>query len=323
MRVLGLGEIMIQLNPLNKGPLRHANAFERHVAGSEANVIVGMSRLGFSAGFITAVGNDEFGKTVISTLRSEGIDTKYVKVKEGYPTTVYFVQRGFPVPAKTDVFYYRKGSSFSMLTPNDIEEDYFKGLDLFHVSGITPALSESCKAATLKAVKLAKENGVKISFDTNIRRKLLPTSGEALSCLKDFIENADYLITGKGDLDYIFPDLDLNDQLGKLMEIASKQELIVVKMGKSGVSAYVNGELIHSKGYAVEVVDELGAGDAFDAAFLASMMLGKSVQEALRFGNAAGAIVVGAIGDIEPLPEWEEIETFLSFQEFGEKKLLR
>ncbi|RKX55126.1 MAG: sugar kinase [Thermotoga sp.] len=323
MKVLGLGEIMIQLNPLNKGPLRHANIFERHVAGSEANVIIGMSRLGFSSGFLTAVGNDEFGKTVISTLRSEGIDTKYVKVKESYPTAVYFVQRGFPVPAKTDVFYYRKGSSFSMLTPDDIEEDCFKDIDLFHVSGITPALSESCKAVTLKAIKLARENGAKISFDTNVRKKLLMNTSRALACLEDFIKSADYLITGKGDLDYIFPGLDLSNQLSNLARIASNNELIIVKMGKSGVSAYVKGELIHSKGYTVEVADELGAGDAFDAAFLASIILGKNIQEALRFGNAAGAIVVGAIGDIEPLPGWKELETFLSFQEFGEKKLLR
>ena len=143
MKILGLGEVMIQLNPVNKGPLRHALLFERHVAGSEANVIVGMSRLGFSCGFLTVVGDDEFGKSVISTLRSEGVDTNHVRIRENYPTAVYFVQRGFPVPGKTTVFYYRKGSAFSTLSPNDIEEEIFQDVVLFHMSGITPALSNS------------------------------------------------------------------------------------------------------------------------------------------------------------------------------------
>lgn len=323
MKVLGLGEVMIQLNPLSKGPLRHVNVFERHVAGSEANVIIGMSRLGFSCGFLTTVGNDELGKTVISMLRSEDVDTKYVKVKEDYPTAVYFVQRGFPVPGRTEVFYYRKGSAFSTLSPDDIEVVCFQDAKLFHVSGITPALSPNCKSATLKAVELARKSGTKISFDTNIRKKLLPTADEALKCLKDFIESADYLITGQGDLAYIFPDLEMTEQLKNLAKIAFNHELIVVKMGKDGASAYVNGELIHSSSYVVEVVDELGAGDAFDAAFLSSVLSGKDINEALKFANAAGALVVGALGDIEPLPGWKELEIFISFQVGGGEKLLR
>jgi len=323
MKVLGLGEVMIQLNPISKGPLRHANVFERHVAGSEANVIIGMSRLGFSCRFLTVVGNDEFGKAVVSTLKSEGVDTKYIKVKEDYPTAVYFVQRGFPVPGRTEVFYYRKGSAFSTLSPEDIEVICFQDANLFHVSGITPALSPNCKSATLKAVELARKNGIKVSFDTNIRKKLLPTPGEALRCLRDFIESADYLITGQGDLNYIFPDLDMIDQLKNLAKIASNHKLIVVKMGKGGASACVNKKLIHSSGYVVEVVDELGAGDAFDAAFLSSILSGKDVDEALKFANAAGALVVGALGDIEPLPGWRELETFISFQEADKEGLLR
>jgi len=323
MKILGLGEVMIQLNPVNKGPLRHSILFERHVAGSEANVIVGMSRLGFSCGFLTVVGDDEFGKSVISTLRSEGVDTNYVKIRENYPTAVYFVQRGFPVPGKTTVFYYRKGSAFSTLSPDDVEEEIFQDVVLFHMSGITPALSNSCKEAALKAFEIAKENGVKISFDTNIRKKLLPTPEKALDCLKEFIDKADYLITGLGDLNYIFPNMKMERQLEKLANMASCHEFIVVKMGKEGACVFKRGEIVCSSGFPVEVVDELGAGDAFDAAFLASILLKRDIRESLKLANAAGALVVGAVGDIEPLPSWQELEDFISFQEGKGEKLMR
>ena len=323
MDVLSLGEVMVQLNSFSKGPLRHANLFERHVAGSESNVIIGMSRLGLSCGFLTAVGNDEFGKSVISTLRSENVDIRGIKINNELPTAVYFVQRGFPVPGKTDVVYYRKGSAFSALMPDDIDPTCFQDLKLFHVSGITPALSKNCKDSALRAIELAKNNGALISFDTNIRKKLLPNPEIAKECLTAFISRADYLITGKADLDYIFPDLTLNEQLDALKKIDPKNKMIVLKMGKEGSSLYVEGNFFHFDGYKTEVVDEMGAGDAFDAAFLSLMLLGKDFQTAMNFANAAGALVVGSKGDMEPLPNLEELETFLSFQEKGENKIMR
>ena len=172
MKVLGFGELMIQLNPTSKGPLRHANMFERRVAGSEANVIIGMSRLGNESAFFTAVGDDELGNCIISTLNAEKVKTKFINVGSGF-TAVYFVERGYPVPSKTNVLYYRKGSAFSKITPNDIAPEMFDNIELIFVSGITPALSESCYSASKKMVEIAKEKNIKVVFDTNIRKKLL------------------------------------------------------------------------------------------------------------------------------------------------------
>jgi sugar/nucleoside kinase (ribokinase family) len=321
MRVLGFGELMIQLNPTSKGPLRHANMFERRVAGSEANVIIGMSRLGNESAFFTAVGDDELGNCIISTLNAEKVETKFIKVGSGF-TAVYFVERGYPVPSKTNVLYYRKGSAFSKITPNDIAPEMFDNIELIFISGITPALSESCYSASKKMVEIAKEKNIKVVFDTNIRKKLLPDSEIAIKTLSFFIQEADILITGIGDLEHIFPNLSLDDQIKELRTLTST-DLIVFKMGKEGARAYKGKDVFEARSFDVEVVDELGAGDAFDAAFLASFMEGKTIDESLIYGNAAGAIVVGVVGDIEPLPNWKELDTFISFQESGEKRLIR
>jgi len=155
MKVFGIGELMIQLNPTIKGPLRHVNYFEKKVAGSEANVIIGMCRFGNEAGFFTAVGKDELGKCIISTLDAEKVETKFVKISEDF-TGVYFIQRGYPVPGKTDVLYYRKGSAFSKIQPEDITDEMLDDVRLVFVSGITPALSESCNSASRKLTAITK-----------------------------------------------------------------------------------------------------------------------------------------------------------------------
>ena len=321
MNILGIGELMIQLNPVNKGPLKHANMFERRVAGSEANVIIGMSRLGHNSTFFTAVGDDELGECIISTLNAERINTSFIKVGSGF-TPIYFVERGYPVPGKTDVLYYRKGSAFSNIVSNDVDPKIFNQVDLMFVSGITPALSESCCLTLKNMVEMAKEKRIKFVFDTNIRKKLLPDKDIALSTLSFFIQAADILITGMGDLEHIFPNLNLDEQINHLRDLTIT-DLIVLKMGKEGARVYKGKEVFETKSFNVEVVDELGAGDAFDAAFLASFVEGKTIEESLIYGNAAGAIVISALGDIEPLPNWRDLETFLSFQTSGEKKLIR
>lgn len=323
MKIISLGEVLIQLNPVSKGPLRYVDLFEKHVAGSEASVMIGMSRLGFTTEFITAVGEDEFGKCILSTLNSEGVGTNFVKVKP-YPTGVYFLQRGYPISNKTDVLYYRKGSAFSFLSPEEIDEEYFKDAMLFHTSGITPSLSESCKATTLKAFEIARRYNIKISFDTNIRKKLLPSSEIALDTLEIFIKEADILLTGQGDLDFLFPELNsIEAKIDKIKSLAVKAEMIVLKMGEKGAKVFRDKEIVYKPAYKVEVVDELGAGDAFDAAFLSSILLGKSLSEALTYANAAGAIVVGFMGDFEAFPSWRELDLFISYQKEGEQKLIR
>ncbi|AKI97761.1 sugar kinase [Kosmotoga pacifica] len=323
-KVIGMGEIMIQMNPVEKGALKYQTLFERHVAGSEANIIIQMQKLGIQTSFITSVGEDQFGEVVISTLRSEGTDTSGVKVDPEHPTGVYFVQRSYPIPKKTKVFYYRKGSAASFLSQEDIDESIFEDVDLFLVSGITPALSEKCRNAALKALEICERKRIKVAFDTNIRVNLLQNRQKALDTLLPFIQRAQILFTGIGDLYFLF-ESDLASSIENIKKIAERAELLVIKKGEEGAMCLDlnSGKSFEHSSYPVEVIDELGAGDAFDGAFLAAYLENYSVKECLKFACAAGAITVSLKGDIEPLPSWRDLELFIEIFDKKEEKLLR
>jgi len=163
--VVCMGEVLVQFNAMTRGPLRNVQLFEKHAAGAEGNVAIGAARLGC---------NDEFGRFIIGTLRAERVDTLHITVDYDSPTAAFFIQRGHPIPNKSEAFYYRKGSAGSKLCPDDVDPAYLASSKIFHVTGITPALSQSAMDATVKATKAAKEAHVTISLDTNIRLKLWP-----------------------------------------------------------------------------------------------------------------------------------------------------
>jgi 2-dehydro-3-deoxygluconokinase/2-dehydro-3-deoxygalactonokinase len=156
--VVCLGEVMVELNAFTRGPLRHVTLFEKHAAGAEGNVAIGISRLGVPSGIITRVGDDEFGQFLLDTLRSEKVDTTHTVVDREAPTSAFFIQRGYPIPDKSEAFYYRHNSAGSKLGPSDVDPEYIASAKVFHVSGITPALSASAKDATVQAVEFAKKN---------------------------------------------------------------------------------------------------------------------------------------------------------------------
>jgi sugar/nucleoside kinase (ribokinase family) len=155
--VVCMGEIMVQLNASTRGPLRHVSLFEKHAGGAEGNVAIGVSRLGTSSGIITRVGSDEFGQFLLNTLRSENVDISHAVVDKEASTAAFFIQRGYPIPDRSEAFYYRRDSAGSRLGPSDVDSEYVASAKIFHVSGITPALSESARKATVYAIECAKK----------------------------------------------------------------------------------------------------------------------------------------------------------------------
>ncbi len=301
---------MIQLNPLTSGPLRYVKYYEVHVAGSEANILVGLTKLGFRTGLITRVGDDEFGKLIINFLRGEGVDTSRVKIDKEAPTGVYFIQRHYPVPGKSTVFYYRHGSAASRLNPDDVDEDYVKNSKAVIITGITPALSNSCLAAVGRIYDLAVKNNVDLILDTNIRLKLWRKAERAREVISKFLR-AKVIFTNVEDLSILVPGLGVNDAARKLLDKGA--ELVVVKLGEEGAIALSkDGKVFKSEAFRVPFIEDvIGAGDAFDAAFLASIYRGLSIDEALMYANAAGALVVTVRGDVEAQPSWDELKTFI------------
>ena len=310
---VSIGEVMVQLNSITPGPLRYARYFEAHVAGSEANVMVGLRKLGHRTGLITRVGNDEFGEMILRTLRGEDIDVSRVRVMEETQTGIYFVQRHFPIPGKSTVIYYRHGSAASHMDENDVDEEYIRRASVLFLTGITPALSEGCYRAVRKARAAALEGGLDIVFDTNIRIKLWRSADNARSRLIPLIEGSRIILTNKEDLEILFPGKSVANAARSLFDMGV--EIVVVKKGEEGSELYSrDGRFVEEKALSISLVEDvIGAGDAFDAAFLSLLYRSLDLSTALRYANIAGALVTTVRGDIEAQPSIKDLEVLARY----------
>ncbi len=304
--VVTLGESLIQLNAVTRGPLRHVSLFERHVAGAETTVAVCVRRQGLSSGLITRVGDDEFGKCILNWVRGEGVDTSQIRVDTDAPTGIYFVQRGFPIPSESKMFYYRKGSAGSRIAPSDIDPDYLGAAKLFHTTGITPALSETALEATRKALEISISNNVIVSFDTNIRPVLWGSIDNAVRVLTPIIKKVDILFTDPRDASILLNVQDIDQMIDGFLTFGV--ETVVLKMGRKGAIAANRREKVAVHALEVYVEDPIGAGDAFAGTFITSRLKGRSLEESLKRAVIAGSLVVTVRGDEECLPSEEEID---------------
>jgi len=309
--VVTMGEVMIQLNAVTTGPLRHVTYFEKHAAGAEANFAIGMTRMGFKAGIITRVGDDEFGRYIINVLRSEGVDISRVKTDPKAPNGVYFIQRDYPIPGKSNVLYYRKGSAASKMSVTDVDPDYIKQAKLLHLTGITPALSASCKKACLRALDIASEAKVAVSFDTNIRLALW-NKQKAKKTLIPMLKKANIVLIKPQDAEILIGKRETDEIAEEILSMGT--ETVVVKLSEEGATAFRSGKSVKTPAFKVPIVDVIGAGDAFAAGFISSLMRGCDLEEALEVGNAAGALVVTVRGDFENMPSLDDVKKFLAAQ---------
>jgi sugar/nucleoside kinase (ribokinase family) len=317
--IVCMGEVMVEFNAVNRGPLRNVSLFEKHAAGAEGNVAIGVSRLGCSSGIITRVGDDEFGLFLIAALKAENVDTSHVSVDKEFSTALFFIQRGFPIPDKSEAYYYRHNSAGTKLSSKDLDLNYISSSKIFHVSGITPALSETAKEATNAAVRIAKENHVTLSLDTNIRLKLW-SEEVARTSLLPLCRMADVVFTSIPDARIIL-GLDDPRDIAKVLH-KSGVTTVVVKLGEAGAFASSNGRAETQPMIRSSVEDPTGAGDSFAAAFLATQLKGWELKDSLRAALATAALVVGVRGDYENIPTMETLQVFLDFEK-GKDEYLR
>jgi sugar/nucleoside kinase (ribokinase family) len=312
---ISIGEVLIQLNNVTPGPLRYSRYFEVHIAGAEFNVLSALSKLGFRTGLITRVGKDEFGEMILRALRAENIDTSCIKAVDDAPTGIYFIQRHYPIPGKSTVFYYRHGSAASYMDEEDVQEDYVRRARRVFLTGITPALSESCYRAVKKLSELSRELGKEVFFDTNIRLKLWRNVENVRDRLLPLIHGSKIVFTNKEDLKILFPQNLLEESISKLFQ--SGTDIVVVKSGEEGSSLYTrDGEFYREYAYPTPVIEDvIGAGDAFDAVFIASFLKQIPLKDALKLASLAGMLVVTTRGDVEAQPDWKTLETLKKYYE--------
>ncbi|HEU4963374.1 MAG TPA: sugar kinase [Bacilli bacterium] len=308
MEVVTFGETMVLFTPESTGFLRYATQFSRKFGGAESNFAIGLSRLGYDVGWISRVGEDELGKALLAFVRGEGVDTRHVRFDAEAPTGLYIKE----LRKENDlrVYYYRHGSAASRMSATDLDEAYIASARYLFVSGITPALSDSCYEMTREAIRMAKRNGVQVVFDPNLRRKLW-SEERARDVLLEIAAQSDIVLPGLTEAEFLFGEKGLL-QLGQAF-LDQGASTVVIKLGADGAHYFTRDGHDHVPGCKVDhVVDPIGAGDGFAAGFVSGLLDGLDLEEAVRRANAVGAIVTQVSGDVEGLPEREDVERFLS-----------
>ncbi|TGA93672.1 sugar kinase, partial [Streptomyces sp. MZ04] len=309
LEVLTLGETMVALR--GSGPLKLGGSMDLSIAGAESNVAIGLTRLGHTAGWVGAVGDDEAGELVLRTLRAEGVDVRGATRDAGAPTgLILFEPR---LPEVTRVHYYRAGSAGSRIAPDAVERAFAVGPAprVLHLTGITPALGPSARDACLRALELAREHGTTVCLDVNFRSRLW-SSRDAAAVLRSWIAYVDVLIASDDELPLCVPEGVLEEE-GTAASAHAKSLLgrgvreVVVKLGADGATAYTADGELHAPARPVRVVDAVGAGDAFVAGYLSALLDGEDVAGRLGRAVTTGAFAVASHGDWEGAPTRAEL----------------
>lgn len=307
--LLLIGEPMGLFIAQQTGPLECTASYAFSIAGAEFNVAVGMRRLEHKVGYFTKLGDDPFGKRVIQTMDANGITTDLITVTS--ERTTGFMLKSKVESGDPEIFYYRKNSAASTLSPEDIHNLNMTDYDAVHITGITPAISESAREATLALIQKAREHQMTISFDPNLRPQLWASREDMIQFTNHLAAASDIFMPGISEAEILCGQTE-PDAIADFY-LASGTKTVVLKLGAKG-SYYANDtDRGFVKGYPVsQVVDTVGAGDGFAAGVLSALRENLSFKEALMRGNAVGAIQVTSIGDNDGLPTRKELDRFMA-----------
>lgn len=298
--LISIGECMIEL--FSEEPIEEADTFTRSLAGDSFNICVAAQRLGTSAGYITRLGDDPFAGYLLNTWNSLGIDTSQIRVVEGF-NAVHFV--ALMPDGNREFVYYRSGSAPTTLCPEDLDAEYIGAAKVLHCSGIAQAISESARATVLAAARMAKERGLKVSYDPNYRHQLWGREDmrEAASELLPYV---DYFLPNCSD---DAPALIGSDDPYETVRHYREMGVPVVAVTNGGDGAAIGHEdgivevPAHSPG---GPIDTTAAGDAFNGGFIHGLLNGMSVEDAGRLGMVTAGLKLRQRGAIGGMPSVEE-----------------
>ena len=310
--LISIGECMIEL--FAEEPIETADTFTRSLAGDSFNICVAAQRLGTSTGYVTRLGDDPFADYLLNTFRSLEIDTSGVRRVEGF-NAVHFVAQ---LPnGDRDFIYYRSGSAPSTLEPDDLDEEYIASAKVLHCSGVAQAISESARQTVLRAAQIAKERGIKVSYDPNYRHQLWAP--------EDLREAASELLPY---VDYFLPNVP--DDSGALIDSDDPFEVVEhfrdLGVPVVAVTRGEHGAVIGSDDGTVEIpsytpdhpVDTTAAGDAFNGAFIHGLLNGMSIAEAGRLGTVTAGLKLRGRGAIGGMPTLDKVEAIMGESTVGD-----
>jgi 2-dehydro-3-deoxygluconokinase len=302
--VITFGEAMVRLSPPNYRRLEFTSSLDVNVGGAELNTAVALSRLGRSTGWVSRLADNPLGRMIANRAREAAVSVEHVVWTNEDRVGLYFLEFG-AAPRASSVLYDRKGAAIAGFRADMVQWDkVFQGVRWFHVTGITPALSESVAGATRVALQAARAAGARTSIDLNYRVKLWRPV-EAQRCMTELMDWCDVLITTEEDAERVFDvrGQDFEDVARQLAQrfslrvvaITLRENPLVWRNSWTAI-AYQNGTIYRTRTYEVEIVDRLGAGDSF-AAGLIHGLLDEDIQKGVDYGVAASALKHSIPGD--------------------------
>ena len=303
-----MGRIGVDLYPEQVGvSLREVRTFAKFLGGSAANVTVAAARYGRRSAIVTHTGDDPFGLFIHDALRGFGVDDRYVTPVPHLPTPVTFCEI-FP-PDDFPLYFYRFPKAPDLeITDDDLDLEAIRSAGIFWITG-TGLCQEPSRSATLTALRARDKRGATV-FDLDYRPMFWSSREEAREWYAQALRHATVAV---GNLDECYTAVGVKEPraAAKALHDAGV-ELAVIKQGPAGVLASRNGEEVVVPPVPVEVVNGLGAGDAFGGALCHGLLSGWDLETMMRFCNAAGAIVAGRLSCADAMPTEDEVQSKLS-----------
>lgn len=293
--VTTFGEMLLRLSVPSGERLENAPQLNLHPAGAEANVVTLLSRLERKTTWTGALPNNPLGRLAVNALRLARVDTNQVIWNDRGRMGTYYVEFGEP-PRGIQVTYDRAHSCATQLKANEIDWDSLLDTRLLHLTGITPALSASCREIVTQAIRRAKERGVPVSFDVNYRQKLW-TESEARETLLPLIQKVELLFCSQADAKRLFDCKGSNQEVAQGVLDLSKAHYAVVSSGEQTTSLWDGAKWQQEPARPTHILDRLGAGDALAAGVIHGWLDG-DLSAGLRYGVTLAALALSQYGDM-------------------------
>ncbi|CAI9117192.1 OLC1v1018538C1 [Oldenlandia corymbosa var. corymbosa] len=310
------GEMLIDFVPDTSGvSLAESKGFLKAPGGAPANVACAITKLGGASAFIGKVGDDEFGKMLVDILKKNGVNSDGVCFDQNARTALAFVT--LKHNGEREFMFYRNPSADMLLKDSELNMGLIKKSKIFHYGSIS-LISEPCRSAHMAAMKAAKEAGILLSYDPNVRLPLWPSADAARQGIKSIWNEADFIKVSDDEVEFL-TQKSADDETAVKSLWHDGLKLLVVTDGEKGCRYYTKNFKGKVAGYQVKAIDTTGAGDAFVGSLLCSVAKDPSIfqdegklKEALALANACGALCTTQKGAIPALPTPSEAQSLMT-----------
>jgi 2-dehydro-3-deoxygluconokinase len=305
IEVASFGEPLIGIYPPDNCSIAADVPLSKTWGGDTSNVALALSKLGHKAAYITRVGDDGFGHSFLKLWGENGVDTSQVKVDKEHRTGLYFISYQ---DGKHVFIYYRENSAASWITSEDLDWEFLREVKMLHLSGISQAISQNALEVSFDLLNFAKQHHILVSYDVNYRpplwRKEIAKAviSHSIEEYVDILEITDdeMSLLGWGEI----PE-ELVSHFSRIPKVCA------VKMGEQGCYLRQNDQEIRVKPFSIDVVDTVGAGDAFDAGLIVGILEEMEFERLAEFANAVAVLTCRDVGPLRAQPMREEVEHLL------------